>query len=92
MATHMVICTFKDGTDMAEVFAVVDEEQRRASELAAEGQIGAIHLSLSRGTVFIGTFAADAGDAEATVRSLPMARWWDLDVFPIAAPAEGAAA
>jgi muconolactone delta-isomerase len=92
MATHMVICTFRNGTDMAEVFTVVDEEQRRVAELVDEGRLGSIHLSLSRGTVFIETFASDESDAETTIRSLPMARWWDLDVFPLAAPVTGTAA
>ena len=91
MATQMVICTFRQGTDMADVFAVVDEEQRRVAELVTEGRIGSIHLSLARGTVFIESFAADESDALATVRSLPMARWWDLDVFPVAAPSGEAA-
>ena len=77
---------------MAEVFAVVAEEQAKVAELVAQGRVGAIHLALSRGTVFIETFADDSEAAEATVRSLPMARWWDLDVYPIGAPTpEGAA-
>ena len=31
-------------------------------------------------------FAEDAAGAEATVRTLPMAAWWDLDVFAVGAP------
>lgn len=92
MATQMVICTFREGTDMADVFAVVDEEQRRVADLVAEGRVGSIRLSLARATVFIETFAADESDALATVHSLPMSRWWDLDVFPIAAEPSGEAA
>ena len=87
MATHMVICSFKEGTDMTEVFAGVAEEQARVAALVAEGRLGSIHLSLARGKVFIETFADDEQNAATTVRSLPMAEWWDFDVFPIAAPA-----
>ena len=87
MGPFMVICTFKEGTVMSDVFAVVAEEQAQVSRLEAEGRVGTIQLSLARGTVFIETFADDAAGATATVESLPMAKWWNLDVFPIAAPA-----
>jgi muconolactone delta-isomerase len=83
----MVVCTFKQGTEMSDVFAVVAEEQAKASELQAAGKIGSIFLAtLSRGTVFIETFALTEDEAAATVQSLPMSVWWDADVFPLAAP------
>ena len=88
----MVVCTFRAGTDMKEVFAVVAEEQAAVAALTAEGRLGEIRLSLVRGTVFIATFGTDAEDASATVRSLPMARWWDVEVYPVAAPPVGGAA
>lgn len=50
MAAFMVVSTFKEGTVMDEVFAVV------------------------------------ADGAATCVRSLPMAKWWDLDIFPLGAP------
>ena len=83
----MVVCTFREGTEMSEVFAVVAEEQAAVTALSKEGRLGEIRLSLGRGTVFIETFAPDADEAASTVRSLPMAKWWDIDVFPIAGPA-----
>ncbi|MFZ4518483.1 MAG: hypothetical protein ACOYOP_08840 [Microthrixaceae bacterium] len=82
----MTVCTFKEGTAMDEVAAVIPEEQARVATLTDEGRVGSIHLSLARGTVFIETFAEDVDDAATTVRTLPMARWWDLDVFPLAPP------
>lgn len=87
MATFIVICTFKPGTVMADVFAVVAEESARVKALSEEGRLGAVHLALSRGTVFLEVFAEDAAEAEQTVETLPMARWWDLDVFPVGPPA-----
>ena len=87
MNTFVVICTFRPGTDMADVMAVVAEEQAQVRSLEAEGRIGPIHLSPERGTVFLEIFAEDAAGAADTVGTLPMARWWDLDIFPIAAPA-----
>ena len=86
METFMVVCTFKEGTDMADVFAVVAEEQAKVAALAAEGRLGSIHLALARGTVFIETFAEDLDGAAATVGSLPMAKWWNIDVFSTGAP------
>ena len=85
----MVVCAFRAGTDMREVFAVVAEEQAAVAALSAEGTLGDIRLALVRGTVFIQAFGADAEAATAAVRSLPMAKWWDVDVFPIAVPAIG---
>ena len=92
MRAFMVICTFKEGTDMAEVMSVVAEEQAQVAALTAEGRVGSLHLSLARGTVFIEAFADDEGDAGETVRTLPMARWWDLDVYPLSAPPAGGGA
>lgn len=87
MEPFMVICTFKPDTNMDEVFAVVAEEQAQVAVLEEQGRVGAIDLSLARGTVFIKTFAESPAEAAATIETLPMAKWWDLDVFPIAAPA-----
>ena len=87
MTTHVVMCTFKPDTVMSEVFAVVEEERAHVATLAAEGRIGSVHLSPGRGTVFLEISADDADAARATAETLPMAKWWDLDVVPIAAPA-----
>jgi muconolactone delta-isomerase len=87
MEKFMVVCTFKQGTQMSDVYEVVAEEQAKAAELQAAGKIGAIHLAtISRGTVFIETNAANIEEATATIQSLPMAIWWDIDVFPLSAP------
>ena len=87
MEKFMVVCTFKPGTEMSDVYSVVAEEQAKAAELQVAGKIGAIHLAtISRGTVFIETFAENLEEATATIQSLPMAIWWDIDVFPLSAP------
>jgi len=91
MDTFMMICRFREGTAMDEVFAVVAQEQAQVKVLEAEGRIGSIHLSLARGTVFIETFAEDPEQAEATIRTLPMAQWWDLDLYPLT-PAQSSGA
>lgn len=86
MSAFMVVCTFREGTAMDEVFATIPEEQAKVAELTAEGRLGVIHLALARRTVFIETFADDADAAAAIVATLPMAKWWDSDVFPLGAP------
>ena len=85
----MVVSTFRPGTDMAEVMQVVAEEQAKVAELKAAGQIGAIFLStVTRATVFLEIFADDDESARAIVTSLPMAKWWDIDIFPINIPVQ----
>ena len=88
MDTFIIVATFKPGTDMAEVMAVLREEQAQVGLLRDEGRMGAIHLSMARGTIFLETLAEDEAAAVATVHTLPMSRWWDLDVFPTSAPVE----
>jgi hypothetical protein len=87
MHTFMVVATFKPETDMRDVFAVVNDELAQVEVLRAEARMGSIHISLARGTTFIEVFAPDEGSARATAEALPMARWWDLDVYPTAPPA-----
>ena len=86
MSAYMVVATFIPGTDMAEVMAVVKEEQAQVAVLTEQGRLGTINISLPRQTVFIEVVADDEAAAEETVRSLPMARWWRLDVFPTRVP------
>ena len=90
MSTHIIIATFKQETNMKEVMAVVAEERAQVVRLKQEGRLGAVHLALARGTVFLEIFASDAVEAEATARTLPMARWWNIDVYPVVLPAQDA--
>jgi len=93
MNSYMVVCTFKEGTVMSDVYDVIAAEQSKASELESEGKIGSIYLAtITRGTVFIETFAESVEGATAIVESLPMAAWWDIDVFPLSAPGKPGAA
>lgn len=86
MNSFIVIARFLPGTVMADVLAIVAEEQAAAARLASEGRLGSIHVSMPRQTVFLEVFAEDADAAAATVGELPMARWWELDVYPTPDP------
>lgn len=88
----MVVATFTAGTNMADVMAVVPQEQARVADLQGEGKIGALYLATAaRQTVFLETFADSIDEARATIMSLPMAAWWDVDVYPLNPPARPAA-
>jgi muconolactone delta-isomerase len=92
MKPFMVVATFTPGTNMSDVLAVVPEEQARIAELQTQHRIGALYLATAtRQTVFLEMFGDDEDDVVATVTTLPMARWWDLDVYPLN-PAAGAEA
>ena len=88
MESFMVVCTFTPDTVMAEVMTVVAEEQAAVGALKELGRIGSVFLATrDRRTVFLEVFAADGDDARSTVLSLPMAKWWDIDVYPLNPPA-----
>ncbi|CAB4621168.1 unannotated protein [freshwater metagenome] len=87
MNPFMVVCTFKPGTDMAQVGAVVADEQAKAKELQDAGRLTGIHLAIPRGTVFLQVAASDEAAAQATVMELPMSQFWDVDIFPLVLPA-----
>ncbi|MSW85613.1 MAG: hypothetical protein F2826_02750 [Actinobacteria bacterium] len=88
MNPFMVVATFKPGTHMPDVFAVVPEEQERVRQLQAEGRVNTVYLATAaRQTVFLESFGNDIDDVLAMVNTLPMAKWWDIDVFPLNPPA-----
>lgn len=86
MNSYIVVATFKPNTNMQEVFAVVAEERAQVVVLRSAGQLGAVHLSLARNTVFLEISAPDETQARAVVNSLPMSRWWDIDLYPTVEP------
>ncbi len=86
MNTFMAICTFKEGTVMEEVFAVSAEEQVKVRALQGEGRLGAVRLAIARGKVFLEVLAADEEIAMQTVLELPIAKWWDIELYPVTSP------
>lgn len=84
--TFIVVATFKDGVDMGEVVGLIPEEVAKVEELRAAGRMGAVHVALARGTVFIEVLADDEAGAVATVAELPFDRFFDLDVFATIPP------
>ena len=65
---------------------VIDEEVAQVCVLTAEGRLKAVHISPMRGRVFLEVIAESEGEAKATVESLPMAQWWEIDIYPTMVP------
>ena len=87
MSEFMVVCTFKEGTDMADVMAVVAQERSAVADLQAAGSLGVVKLATPQGKVFLQVHAEDAASALVTVETLPMAAWWNIEVYAIVPPA-----
>ena len=83
MTDFMIVSTFKPGTDMSKVMALVEEEKSAVETLKAAGRLGNIFLAVPQGKVFIEALNTDQAGAEQAVRELPMAVFWDLDVFAL---------
>ena len=81
MNTYIIVATFKPNTKMEEVNKVYQEELAQVAVLRNAGQLGAVHLSMTRGTVFLEINAQDDVQALAIVKSLPMSHWWNLEIY-----------
>jgi muconolactone delta-isomerase len=85
--TFMVVGTFHADTDPAALQALLPAEEKQVEVLRAAGKLGAVHLSLARSTAFVEIIAADEEDVAATVATLPLSRFVDIDIYPT--PAAG---
>ena len=86
MATFMVIGQFDPETDLAQMNTVLAEEVAQVQILKGEGRLGSVHISPARGKVFLEVIAEDAAGAETAVKTLPMAKWWAIDIYPTIGP------
>ena len=87
MNSFMVVSTIRQDTVMSEMLAGVEEEKAKVKEIQAEGRLGSIRLAVPNRKIFLDVFADTESDAEATVRELPMAKWWDLEIYPLSGTA-----
>ena len=86
MATFMVMGSFNPETDLPLMSSVLAEEVAQVQILQGEGRLGAVHISPARGRVFLDNLAEDAAGARSTAETLPMAKWWEIDVYPTMGP------
>ena len=87
MQQYMVVSTFKAGVDMRDVLTVVDAEKAMVKVLQAAGRLGQIRLAVPQGKVFLDVYADNPTSAATTVQELPMAQWWDLEVYMLSGTA-----
>jgi len=83
----MVVATFKEGVTQEEIRALIPAEQAQAKLLEEQGRIGVIKVAMPKRTVFIEAFGQDDQSALETIYSLPLAKLWDIELFPITPPA-----
>ena len=86
MATFIAVASFSPETDLPDMYTVMAEESAKVHQLMAEGRLNAVHASPTRGRAFLEVIAESEDEARSTVESLPMAQWWEIDVYPTMAP------
>ncbi len=84
----VVVATIRDDTNFADMMALRADEQKQIEVLQAEGRIGADHVAPSRATAFLEVFASDEEHVMETLATLPFNPFFDIDIYPIAAPDE----
>ncbi len=87
MNSYMVVATFKEGVTQEEIRALIPAEQLQAKLLEEQGLLGSIKVSMPKRTVFLEAFGQDDQSVLETIRSLPLAALWDIEVFPTTPPA-----
>ncbi|KDN21791.1 hypothetical protein DV20_12740 [Amycolatopsis rifamycinica] len=84
--TFMVVGTLRDDTDLAEFAALREDEHKQLEVLRSQGKIGAHYVSPARRTTFVEIVATDQEQVAETLATLPFARFFDADLYPLAPP------
>src|SRR5215831_19361059 len=82
----MVVATVRDNTDFAKFAALRADEQKQLEVLRSDGRIGAHYIAPARRTTFIEVIAADETQVEQTLATLPLAEFFDFDIYALAPP------
>ncbi|MEV6823539.1 muconolactone Delta-isomerase family protein [Amycolatopsis sp. NPDC051102] len=80
----MVVGTLRDDTDLAEFAALREDEHKQLETLRSQGRIGAHYVSPARRATFVEIIAADEDQVGETLATLPFARFFDADIYPLA--------
>ncbi len=88
LQTFVVVATIRDDTDFAEMMALRADEQKQIAVLQSDGKIGTDLVAPSRATAFLEVFASDEEHVMETLATLPFNPFFDVDIYPIAAPDE----
>jgi muconolactone delta-isomerase len=82
----MVLATVRHDTDFAQFAALQADEQQQLEVLRAAGRIGAHYVAPARRATFIEVIAADEKQVEDTLATLPLAQFFDVDIYPTTPP------
>lgn len=91
MKTFMVIAKFMNGVTPEQIRDLIPAEQLQAEILKNKGLIGEIKVAMLKRTVFLEANAESEVEAEASIRTLPLAKLWDIEIFETTPPAGAAA-
>ena len=86
LQTFMVVATVRDNTDFAKFAALRADEQKQLEVLRSDGRIGAHHIAPARRTTFLEVRAADETQVEQTLATLPLAQFFDFDIYSTTPP------
>ena len=86
LQTFVVVATIRRDTNLADMMALMADEQMQIRSLQAGGSIGADHVAPSRTTAFLEVFASDEEHVMETLATLPFNPFFGVDVLPIEAP------
>ena len=86
MPNYIAVASFSPETDLPLMTTVIAEEVAQVRALTKEGRLKAVHASPTRGRAFLEVIAESEDEARSTVESLPMAQWWEIEVYPTMGP------
>jgi len=84
--TFMVVATVRHDANLADLAALRADEEKQLAALQSDGKVGAHHVSAARRTVFLEVMAADEKHVGDMLATLPFAKFFDLDIYPIPLP------
>ena len=90
MNSYMVVATFKDGVTPEEIRELIPAEQAQAKILEDKGLLGAIKVAMPRRTVFLEVFSETEEEAREVIKSLPLVKVWDYEIYQTTPPAGSA--
>ena len=83
MNSYVVVATFRESVTQDEIRAQIPAERVQAKLLDEYGLIGVIKVAMPKWTASIEAFGRDDQSAFETIHSLPLAKLWDFELFPI---------
>ena len=66
------------------MISIIPEQRRKVDQLMDDGIISTYTLALDRSKLWIVLYASDSEEASEIVEALPLANYFDYEVFPLA--------